>query len=261
MPLRTKTGRRTPPTGKRGKSGKAPGSRLTPAEVEEISRRNSSARALTPRPSFATAIPSPFSSPWCYRRERRPPVDKATPDLFKVADTPEKLIELGEAKLTEKIKTIGLYRSKARNLIALSRKIIDEFDGKVPGTREALVTCPASAADRQCRTQRRLQPGDHRRRHPSLPRGVPHRTCPRQDALEVGSPRSSGTRTLPHGCHRWLILHGRYVCKARKPECWRCLINDICLYDHKTTAIDTLDAPKASSACPTCVQQNASERR
>ena len=165
-------------------------------------------------------------------------VNKATPDLFKAADTPEKLIKLGEAKLTDKIKTIGLYRSKAKNLIALSRKLVEEFHGKVPDNREALVTLPgvgrktANVVLNVAFGQATIAVDTHLFR-------VANRTglAPGKNPLEV---ELTLDRVVPerykHNCHHWLILHGRYVCKARKPDCWRCLVNDICLYEPKTLA-------------------------
>ena len=169
-------------------------------------------------------------------------VNKATPDLFEAADTPEKLIKLGEAASADKIRTIGVYRGKARNLIALSRKLIDEFNGKVPGTREALVTLPgvgrktATVVLNVAFGKPTIAVDTHLFR-------VANRTglAPGKMLLEV---ELTLYRVVPerykHNCHHWLILHGRYVCKARKPERRRCLINDICLYDHKTTVIDTV---------------------
>ena len=163
-------------------------------------------------------------------------VNKATPELFKLADTPEKLIALGEPALTDKIKTIGLYRGKARNLIALSQKLVQEFGGKVPDTREALVTLPgvgrktANVVLNVAFGQPTIAVDTHIFR-------VSNRTglAPGKTPLDV---ELTLDRAVPerykHNCHHWLILHGRYVCKARKPECWRCLINDICLYEPKT---------------------------
>jgi endonuclease-3 len=237
LPLQPKTGKRkTAKRKRRGKGGKAPGSRLTPAEVEEIFRRF---EALDPHPKTKLRYGDPFTllvAVVLSAQATDSSVNKATPDLFKVADTPEKLIELGEAKLTGKIKTIGLYRSKARNLIALSRKMIDEFDGEVPGTREALVSLPgvgrktANVVLNVAFGQATIAVDTHLFR-------VANRTglAAGKTPLEV---ELTLDRVVPerykHNCHHWLILHGRYVCKARKPECWRCLINDICLYEPKT---------------------------
>jgi endonuclease-3 len=237
MGVQPKTGKRKPPKAKgHGKAAKAPGSRLTQAEIEDVFRRF---EALDPRPKTELRYADPFTllvAVVLSAQATDSSVNKATPDLFKVADTPEKLIKLGEERLTEKIKTIGLYRSKARNLIALSRKLIDEFDGKVPDTRDALVTLPgvgrktANVVLNVAFGQATIAVDTHLFR-------VANRTglAPGKTPLEV---ELALDRVVPerykHNCHHWLILHGRYVCKARKPECWRCLINDICLYEPKT---------------------------
>jgi endonuclease-3 len=214
------------------------GGKMPAADVEEMFRR------------FEKAAPSPktelhYSSPFTLlvavvlsAQATDSSVNKVTPDLFKTADTPEKLIALGEAKLTEKIKTIGLYRSKARNLIALSQKLIAEFDGKVPDNRAALVTLPgvgrktANVVLNVAFGQPAIAVDTHIFR-------VANRTglAPGKTPLDV---ELTLDRVVPerykHNCHHWLILHGRYVCKARKPECWRCLIADICRYEPKTLA-------------------------
>jgi endonuclease-3 len=165
-------------------------------------------------------------------------VNAATPALFKLADTPQKLVALGEAKLTEQIKTIGIYRNKAKNLIALSRKLVEEHHGKVPDNREALVALPgvgrktANVVLNVAFGQPVIAVDTHIFR-------VSNRTglAPGKDPLAV---ELALDRVVPerykHNCHHWLILHGRYVCKARKPECWRCLISDICLFEPKTPA-------------------------
>ena len=147
-------------------------------------------------------------------------VNKATPALFAAADTPEKMVALGEAKVRNFIKTIGLFNTKAKNVIALSQNLIEDHGGKVPPSREALEhVARRRPQDRQCRAQRRLRRADHRGRHPYLPRRQPHR------AWRPARPRSRWSR----GCievvpdhykkhaHHWLILHGRYVCVARRP--------------------------------------------
>src|SRR5262245_56768423 len=142
MAVQPKPGKCRPAKAKRAKGGKVPGSRLSEAEIDEIFRRF---HRLSPHPKTELRHADPFTllvAVVLVAQATDSSVNKATPDLFKVADTPQKLIELGEAKLTEKIKTIGLYRSKARNLIALSQKLVAEFDGKVPDTRDALVTLP-----------------------------------------------------------------------------------------------------------------------
>jgi endonuclease-3 len=234
MRVQPKTGKSA--KAKRGKGGKVPGSRLMQAEIEEIFRRFDK---LEPHPKTELRYADPFTllvAVVLSAQATDSSVNKATPDLFKLADTPEKLIKLGEAKLTEKIKTIGLYRSKAKNLIALSQKLVAEFHGKVPDTREALVTLPgvgrktANVVLNTAFGQATIAVDTHLFR-------VANRTglAPGKTPLEV---ELNLDRVVPerykHNCHHWLILHGRYVCKARKPECWRCLINDICLFEPKT---------------------------
>jgi endonuclease III len=225
------------PEGKRTR-GKAPGSRLSEAQIVEIFRRFD---ALDPHPKTELHYSDPFTllvAVVLSAQATDASVNKATPELFKVADTPDRLIELGEAKLTGLIKTIGLYRSKAKNLVALSHKLVEEFDGSVPDSREALVTLPgvgrktANVVLNVAFGQATIAVDTHLFR-------VANRTglAPGKNPLEV---ELTLGRVVPerykHNCHHWLILHGRYVCKARKPECWRCLIADICLYQPKTPA-------------------------
>jgi endonuclease-3 len=229
-------------------AGGAPGSLLTPSEIEEIFRRF---HAMSPHPKTELRYADPFTllvAVVLSAQATDSSVNKVTPDLFKTAGTPEKLIELGEAKLTDKIKTIGLYRGKARNLIALSQKLVAEFGGKVPDNREALVTLPgvgrktANVVLNVAFGRSAIAVDTHIFR-------VANRTglAPGKTPLDV---ELTLDRVVPerykHNCHHWLILHGRYVCKARKPECWRCLINDICLYEPKTPAPKT-PAPKSAA--------------
>ena len=241
MPLQPKTLKRKPAKAKHRKGGRAPGSRLTPAEIEEIFRRFA---RMSPHPKTELHYADPFTllvAVVLSAQATDSSVNKATPDLFKTADTPEKLIALGEAALTDKIKTIGLYRGKTRNLIALSQKLVAEFGGKVPDTREALVTLPgvgrktANVVLNVAFGQPTIAIDTHIFRV-SNRTGLARGKTPLDVELTLD-------RVVPerykHNCHHWLILHGRYVCKARKPECWRCLINYICLYEHKTTDIDT----------------------
>jgi len=236
MGVQPKTLKRKPAKAGRRKDDRAPGSRLTPAEIEEIFRRFA---RMSPHPKTELHYADPFTllvAVVLSAQATDTSVNKATPELFKLADTPEKLIALGEPALTDKIKTIGLYRGKARNLIALSQKLVQEFGGKVPDTREALVTLPgvgrktANVVLNVAFGQPAIAVDTHIFR-------VSNRTglAPGKTPLDV---ELTLDRVVPerykHNCHHWLILHGRYVCKARKPECWRCLINDICLYEPKT---------------------------
>jgi endonuclease III len=248
MGVQPKTLKRKPVTARRRKGAKAPGSRLTPAEIDDIFRRFA---RLSPHPKTELRYADPFTllvAVMLSAQATDSSVNKATPDLFKTAGTPEKLIELGEVKLTDKIKTIGLYRGKARNLIALSQKLVQEFGGKVPDNREALVTLPgvgrktANVVLNVAFGRSTIAVDTHIFR-------VANRTglAPGKTPLDV---ELTLDRVVPerykHNCHHWLILHGRYVCKARKPECWRCLINDICLYEPKTPAPKT-PAPKSAA--------------
>ena len=127
-----------PPQGKRSAGKKAPGSKLTQQQVDEIFARF---HAANPNPKTELHYRDPFTllvAVVLSAQATDASVNRATPELFRVADTPEKLITLGEAALTEKIKTIGLYRSKARNLIALAKKLVAEHGSTVPDTREVL---------------------------------------------------------------------------------------------------------------------------
>ena len=162
-------------------------------------------------------------------------VNLATRNLFPIADTPEKMLELGEDGLIEHIKTIGLFRNKAKNVIALSRKLIDEYDGVVPSSRAALQSLPgvgrktANVVLNMWFGQPAMAVDTHVFR-------VANRTgiAPGKDvvaverALEDVIPAEFNLHA-----HHWLILHGRYVCKARKPECGRCLIHDLCQFPDK----------------------------
>jgi endonuclease-3 len=216
----------------------APGSLLTPAEIEDLFRRF---ERLDPHPKTELHYRDPFTllvAVVLSAQATDSSVNQATPALFKLADTPQKLVALGEAKLTEQIKTIGIYRNKAKNLIALSRKLVEEHHGKVPDNREALVALPgvgrktANVVLNVAFGQATIAVDTHLFR-------VSNRIglAPGKDPLAV---ELALDRVVPerykHDCHHWLILHGRYVCKARKPECWRCLISDICLFEPKTPA-------------------------
>ena len=220
----------------RKRSKRAPGSRLTQAQVDEIFARF--ARA-DPDPKTELDYRDPFTlivAVVLSAQATDSSVNRATPALFRIADTPEKLAKLGEATLTEKIKTIGLYRSKAKNLIALSKKLVAEHDGKVPATREALEALPgvgrktANVVLNVAFGQPTIGIDTHAFRVANRTGLAPGKT---PLAVELTLNCIVPERYKPFA-HHWLILHGRYVCKARKPECWRCLIADICLYKPKT---------------------------
>ena len=165
-------------------------------------------------------------------------VNKATGPLFKVADTPKKMVALGEDRLRDYIKTVGLFRAKARNVIALSRALIDTHGGEVPASREALEALPG-VGRKTANVVLNIAFGE-----PTIAVDTHLFRLGNRTGLAVGKTplevemkllKSVPAEYLRHA-HRWLILHGRYVCKARKPECWRCLIADICRFTPKTPA-------------------------
>jgi endonuclease-3 len=163
-------------------------------------------------------------------------VNKATRELFAVADTPQKMVELGEERVREAIKTIGLYRNKARNVIALSQKLIDDFGGVVPDSREALETLPG-AGRKTANVVLNVAFGQPTMAVDTHVFRVANRTglAPGETplAVELELERLIPAAFMRHA-HHWLILHGRYTCLARKPRCERCLINDLCRWPEKT---------------------------
>ncbi len=136
------------------------------------------------------------------------------------------------------VKTIGLYRTKAKNVIALSQRLVDEFGGEVPGDRDVLETLPG-VGRKTANVVMNIAFG-----HPTMAVDTHVFRIANRLALSQGTTplavEADLLRVVPPEyalhAHHWLILHGRYVCKARKPECWRCLVNDICLYPDKTPA-------------------------
>jgi endonuclease-3 len=164
-------------------------------------------------------------------------VNKATPALFKVADTPQKMLKLGETGLKKHIKTIGLFNSKAKNIIALSEKLVKEFGGRIPEDRELLQTLPGVGRKTanvwlNCVLKQPTIAVDTHVFRLSNRIGFCKTTTP--TATEIALENAIPDKWKLHA-HHWLILHGRYVCKARKPECWRCVINDLCEYPDKNS--------------------------
>ena len=167
-------------------------------------------------------------------------VNKATKALFALADTPEKMVALGEDKVRDMVKTIGLYKTKAKNVIKLSQMLIDDFDGVVPGNRDDLIKLPgvgrktANVVLNEAFGQPTMAVDTHIFR-------VANRTgmAPGKDPLEVElnllrvTPEEYGLHA-----HHWLILHGRYTCIARKPRCYNCAVSEICKFKDKTKAVE-----------------------
>jgi len=165
-------------------------------------------------------------------------VNRATRGLYEVADTPEKMVELGEERLIGYISTIGMFRQKARNVIALSRILLERHGGQVPRDREALEALPG-VGRKTANVVLNVAFGEPTIAVDTHCFRVGNRTgmAPGATPLEVelGLLEIIPGRWLHHA-HHWLILHGRYVCKARKPECPRCAVRDLCAYPDKTLA-------------------------
>jgi endonuclease-3 len=165
-------------------------------------------------------------------------VNKATRALFPIADTPQKMVDLGEEAVRDYIKTIGLYRTKAKNVIALSEKLIREFGGVVPRTRAELESLPG-AGRKTANVVLNMAFGEHTMAVDTHVFRVGNRTnmAPGKNVLDV---ELELERVIPQEfmlhAHHWLILHGRYTCLARKPRCELCLINDLCRWPEKTVA-------------------------
>ena len=215
---------------------RAPGSRLTAEQIEAIFEV---LRAANPKPRSELDYVNPFTllvAVVLSAQATDVGVNKATAQLFAEADTPEKMLELGEDRVRELIRTIGLFRNKAKNTIALSRKLIEDFGGEVPRTREELETLPgvgrktANVVLNVAFGQPTIAVDTHIFRVANRTGLAPGKT---PFDVEQTLERVIPERFLLHA-HHWLILHGRYVCKARKPDCPNCPIHAYCNYTDKT---------------------------
>ena len=163
-------------------------------------------------------------------------VNKATGPLFAIADTPEKILDLGEEELRDYIKTIGLYKTKAKNVIKLCEALIRDHDGEVPQTREELEKL-AGVGRKTANVVLNIAFGQPTIAVDTHLFRVGNRTglAPGKTPLEVEKKleKRIPKEFLRHA-HHWLILHGRYICKARKPECYRCIVADLCAFKEKT---------------------------
>jgi endonuclease-3 len=165
-------------------------------------------------------------------------VNKATRLLFEEVDTPEKMVALGEDGLKQHIKTIGLFNTKAKNVIALSEKLIADYGGEVPRDRDALETLPgvgrktANVVMNTAFGAETFAVDTHIFRVCNRTGLAPGKTVL---AVELKLDKATPQPFRLHA-HHWLILHGRYVCKARTPECWRCIVRDLCAFKPKTPA-------------------------
>ena len=207
----------------------------TKAEIEEAFRRFA---AANPAPRGELQHINPFTllvAVVLSAQATDAGVNRATRALFAVADTPQKMLALGEDTVRDYIKTIGLYRNKAKNVIALSEKLIAEFDGEVPRTRAELESLPG-AGRKTANVVLNMAFGEHTMAVDTHVFRVSNRTglAPGNTPLEVelGLERVIPDEFMLHA-HHWLILHGRYTCLARKPRCDVCLINDLCRWPEK----------------------------
>lgn len=221
-------------------------SRLTRDEAAEVFRRLAAAQ---PEPKGELESINPFTllvAVVLSAQATDAGVNKATRPLFQVADTPAKMLAMGEQQVREAIRTIGLYRNKARNVIALSERLIELHGGQVPSERDALEALPgvgrktANVVLNMAFGMPTLAVDTHVFR-------VANRTGlgPGKTPLEV---EEELLAVVPPDfalhAHHWLILHGRYICIARKPKCPACLIRDICLFPDKTVEAPTTPPPR-----------------
>jgi len=216
------------------------GAGLSKAEIAEIFRR---LRDANPVPRSELEYVNPYTLLVAVALSAQATdigVNKATRSLFAAVDTPEKMVALGEDRLREAIRTIGLYRNKAKNVIALSRALIDNHGGAVPADRAALEALPgvgrktANVVLNVAFAQPTIAVDTHIFRVANRI-GLADGKTPL--AVELALERVVAEEFLLHA-HHWLILHGRYICKARKPECPRCPIADICRFEPKTKPED-----------------------
>src|SRR5947209_866162 len=209
----------------------------TTAEIEEAFRRF---HAAEPEPEGELEHVDPYTlliAVVLSAQATDAGVNKATPALFAAADTPEKMVALGEAKVSDYIKTIGLYRTKAKNVVALSKRLVDDFGGKVPPSREALESLPG-VGRKTANVVLNVAFGEPTIAVDTHIFRVGNRTglATGKTPFEVEEKLNTVVPdTYKRHAHHWLILHGRYVCTARRPLCEKCLIADLCKWPGKTT--------------------------
>jgi endonuclease-3 len=190
-------------------------------------------------------------------------VNKATKTLFAEAPTPQAMVALGEEGVRERIKTIGLYRNKARNVVALSRLLLERHGGRVPREREALEALPgvgrktANVVLNEAFGEPTIAVDTHVFRVANRTGLAPGKT---PEAVEAGLDAVVPER-FKRGAHHWLILHGRYVCKARRPDCPICPVHDICRYPEKTATAEGPTEEQAADAGKIVVKAGRNGRR
>jgi endonuclease-3 len=210
----------------------------TRAEIEEAFRRF---RQANPEPKGELRHINPFTllvAVVLSAQATDAGVNKATPALFAAADTPQKMVKLGEARVRDMIKTIGLFRTKAKNVVALSRRLISEHGGEVPQSREALEELPG-VGRKTANVVLNIAFGEPTIAVDTHIFRVGNRTgmAPGKTPFEVEQKLESVVpEEYKRHAHHWLILHGRYTCVARKPLCEKCIISDLCEWPGKTVS-------------------------
>ena len=208
------------------------------AEIEELFRRLA---AATPAPKTELHYANPYTllvAVVLSAQATDVGVNKATGPVFEVADTPAKMLRLGEDRLREMIRTIGLYRNKAKNVIRLSQQLIEQHDGEVPQSREALEALAGVGRKTANVVLNTAFGAETIAVDTHLFRVANRLTLAKGKTpleVEAGLMRRVPKSYRRHA-HHWLILHGRYVCKARKPDCPGCVASDLCGFKGKTVA-------------------------
>jgi endonuclease-3 len=209
---------------------------MNPAKRLEIFRRF---REANPKPATELEYTTPFElliAVLLSAQSTDVGVNKATRRLYPVANTPQKILDLGLDELKTYISTIGLYNTKAKNVIATCQILVDQFGGEVPHSREALEALPG-VGRKTANVVLNTAFGEPTMAVDTHIFRVANRTkiAPGKNVDEVEQKLLKFVpKEFLHDAHHWLILHGRYTCVARTPKCWNCLINDLCEYKHKT---------------------------
>jgi endonuclease-3 len=220
------------------------------AEIEEMFAR---LQARDPEPRTELRYTTPFTllvAVVLSAQATDVGVNRATPGLFALADTPEKMAAQSEAAIRDTIKTIGLFNTKAKNVLNLSRILVERYGGEVPRNREALETLPgvgrktANVVLNVAFGEPTIAVDTHIFRVGNRTGLAPGKT---PDAVEAKLMKAVPEKYRQHA-HHWLILHGRYVCKARKPDCPTCPIRDLCGFKDKTKGIGDAGAGEGAAA-------------
>jgi len=226
---------------------------MKPIAVHEFYRR---LRELNPEPETELKYVNPYTLLVAVALSAQATdvsVNKATGPLFKLIDTPEKMIKLGEAGLKNYIKTIGLFNSKAKNVIALSKILVERHASQVPRTREELEQLPG-VGRKTANVVLNVAFGEATIAVDTHIFRVGNRTglAPGKTPLHVEENLEKVTPPeFKRHAHHWLILHGRYICKARSPDCWRCTVAEFCKFKPKTPAPDQAKPSRGSKSSRT----------